>query len=152
MSLKKVFNPNTKAGSQKSHEPRRLNEALNEYFRSNEPLAVAYRNRLHPDTHLDVDLKLMTREAGRMPVDTYLNGAITHDSEDHFTFIETLPLKVKRNPRLFDGKYITITRRPDGSLRPNFKPVKIDKGFSPYRYALGVFNELLCSLEDLVEE
>ena len=32
--------------------------------------------------------------------------------------------KWKRNPRVFNGEYITVTRRDDGSLRPNFKPIK----------------------------
>ena len=47
------------------------------------------------DTHLDVDLKLITREPGRMPVGTMLDGAITHDEEDHFTFIQNDPEKKK---------------------------------------------------------
>lgn len=46
---------------------------------------------------------------------------------------------------------ISVTRRDDGSLRLNFKPMKVDKDFSVYRYALGVFNELMWALEDLVE-
>ena len=114
------------------------------------------------NTDLAVNLKTILHNDRRMQTGKEYQGVLRRDSDaeideflsddPHYTFIETLPLKVKRNPRLFDGKYITITRRPDGSLRPNFKPVKIDKGFSPYRYALGVFNELLCSLEDLVEE
>jgi hypothetical protein len=52
----------------------------------------------------------------------------------------------------FDGKYITVTRRDDGTLRPNFKPMKVDRDFSVYRYALGVFNELMWALEDLIEK
>ena len=50
-------------------------------------------------------------------------------------------------PHVFEGKFITVTRRDDGSLRPNFKPMKVDKDFSVYRYALGVFNELMWALE-----
>jgi hypothetical protein len=59
---------------------------------------------------------------------------------------------MKRNPRVFRGKYISITRRDDGSLRLNFRPVKMDGDFSIERYAVGVSNELLWALEGLVEK
>ena len=60
--------------------------------------------------------------------------------------------KWKRNPRVFNGEYITVTRRDDGSLRPNFKPIKTGKGFDVVRYAMAVSNELLWALDGLVEE
>ena len=41
----------------------------------------------YPNTELGIDLKLMTKEPGRMVVGEYLDGAITNDGEDHFTFV-----------------------------------------------------------------
>ena len=49
-----------------------------------------------------------------------------------------------------DGKYISINRQDDGTLRPNFKPMKVDKDFSVVKYASGMANELLWALEGLV--
>lgn len=70
-----------------------------------------------------------------------------------FTFVETLPQTAgKRNPHVFDGKYITVTRRADGSLRLNFKELKTGEGFSLEGYALGVYNEICMALYGLVEE
>ena len=119
-------------------------------------------NGWNRNTDLGCDLKTILRSNRTMKTGKDYQGVLRRDQDAetdeflcrdaHYTFVETLPLTTKRNPRVFRGKYITVTRRPDGSLRPNFKPMKIDKGFSPYRYALGVFNELLCSLEDLIEE
>jgi hypothetical protein len=43
---------------------------------------------LFPDTHLCVDLKLITHKQGRLPVGEYLHGTITRDQEDHFRFVE----------------------------------------------------------------
>jgi len=44
------------AGSRESHEPRLIGEVIKDLLmNSNEPLAVAYRKRHHPDSHLDVD-------------------------------------------------------------------------------------------------
>ena len=68
----------------------------------------------------------------------------------HYTFIETLPWTAKRNPRVYKGKYITITRRPDGSLKPNFRPLPAN--MSVERYAFEVYRELRQALTGLVEE
>ena len=42
--------------------------------------------------------------------------------------------------------------RGDGSLRLNFKPMRVGSGFSVERYALGVYNEICMALGGLVEE
>ena len=117
----------------------------------------------HTNTDLGCDVKTMLRSDKRMKVGKNYLGMLRLDSEaeiedfrcrdPHYTFVETVPMSAgKRNPHVFVGKYITVTRRDDGSLRPNFKPLKIDRDFSAYRYALGVFNELMWALEDLVEK
>ena len=68
----------------------------------------------------------------------------------HYTFVETLPWTMKRNPRVFRGRYITITRRDDGTLRLNFRPMPAN--MSVERYAFGVYIELHKALEGLVEK
>ena len=155
--MKKVFNAKTKAGSRnQKNEPRRLNEALNEYFRSNEPLAVAYRNRLHPDTHLDVDLKLVTREQGRMPVGGFLDGAITRDGENHFSFFQNDAEKkrlvvTQRNPHVYLGKRINVNRKDDGTLYPTFNRPSYTKDFSFQDFCREAAEELLV-VTGLIEE
>ena len=72
--------------------------------------------------------------------------------DEHFTFVETLPWSGKRNPRVYNGRYISVTRQDNGNLRPNFKPLKMGDDFSLERYALGVYNELCIALGGLVEE
>ena len=72
--------------------------------------------------------------------------------DGHYTFVETLPWSRKRNPRLFNGKYISITRQDDGTLRPNFKPMKVDEHFSVETYAFKVYLELHKALKGLVEK
>lgn len=70
-----------------------------------------------------------------------------------FTFVELPPkAAVKHNPRVYDGKHITITVRNDGTYRPNFKPMHVDDGFTVERYALDVYNELCMGLAGLIEE
>ena len=115
------------------------------------------------NTDLAVDLKTVLHSDCSMRIGKEYQGVLRRDQEAsiedfrchdaHYTFIETVRRTAeKRNPHVYDGKYITVTRRDDGSLRPNFKPMKVDKDFSAYRYALGVFNELMWALEDLIEK
>ena len=113
----------------------------------------------HRNTELSVDLKTVLRSDKRMRTGKDYQGVLRRDVDseeflydEHFTFVETQPWCSKRNPRVFDGKFITVTRKDDRTLRPNFKPMKVDKDFSVYRFALGVFNELMWALEDLIED
>ena len=105
------------------------------------------------NTDFCVNVKTILRNDSIAVTGKHYNGELTRDSEEHYTFIETLPPKVyKRNPRVFDGKYITVTRWKDGSLQPNFKPIKEGRGFRAFVYARGVANELLWAFESLLEK
>ena len=110
------------------------------------------------NTILGCDLKTILRSDRIMKAEKEYTGILRRDVEiedfrydEHYTFIETLPWTMKRNPRVFVGKHITVTRRDDGTLRLNFKPLRIDKDFSIDSYAIGVCNELRQALEGLVE-
>ena len=50
------------------------------------------------------------------------------------------------------GQHISITRQDDGTLRPNFKPMKMDEMFNVDNYAFEVYRELRKALTGLVEE
>lgn len=105
------------------------------------------------NTDLCVDVKTILRTDRVTKLGKDYTGVLTHDGEDHYTFIETLPSTAgKRNPHLFVGEYITITLQDDGTLRPNFKPMRIGVGWSVDGYANGVANELRKALSGLVEK
>ena len=84
-------------------------------------------------------------------------GVICHDvpedsvggDDDHFTFTETINVR-KRNPQVFDGEYITVTRRSDGSYRLNFKSFHINKEFDVAAFASGVASEIKKALKGLI--
>ena len=126
------------------------------------PVKLDMEQGWNPNTELGCEVKTILRSDRKMKVGKEYQGVMKLDSEGiveefnyrdpHFTFIETVPQKsCKRNPRVFDGQYLTITRRSDGSLWPNFKPMKTGKGFSIERYAFGVYRELLMALKGLIE-
>ena len=104
-----MYNTNiSRVGSEAQYGPRTAGEPLHDFF---------------PTTELDVDLKLMTREPGRMPVSAYLDGMITHDGEDHFTFVQNASEKKEptpRNPHVYIGKRINVNRKDNGTLYPTF--------------------------------
>lgn len=117
----------------------------------------------NPNTELDVNLKTILHSDRRMQTGKDYQGVMRRDSDAevdeflcsdaHFTFVETVPqAPQKRNPRVYDGDHITVTRRSDGSYRPNFKPMKQGAGFSVDAYAIRVCNELRMALKGLIEE
>ena len=112
------------------------------------------------NTELCVSLKTMLRNDCMMkPGRNYL-GVLRRDVEcdefrydEHFTFVETIPsTTIKRNPKVYEGKRITITRKDDGTYRPNFKPMHIDGRLTLSRYVYEVYIELCEGLSGLIEE
>jgi hypothetical protein len=115
---------------------------------------------MYKNTDLGCNLKTILCSDRVMKAGKDYKGVMRRDIEcedfrfdEHYTFVETLPsTNGKRNPRLFEGRYITITRREDGSLNLNFKSLKMEAGFTVDGYALAVCNELRQALGGLVEE
>lgn len=110
-----------------------------------------YRN-----TDLCVDVKTFLRHDRIAKIGKNYTGVLCHDKDDHYAFVETAQpysAACKRNPRLFEGKYISVTRRlRDGHVRFNFKEVDFGVGFNPLSFAVGVMREILKALRCLGEE
>lgn len=82
-------------------------------------------------------------------------GLLRRDSDDHFSFFECRlsAYAIIRNPHVFEGKYINVTRRlMDGHIRFNFKEVDFGGRFNPMSYAIGVMTEILKAFKCLGEE
>ena len=120
-------------------------------------------NGWHTNTDLGCDVKTILRSDVRMKVGKSYQGVFRLDSDaivdeflsrdPHYTFTETVPLAAgKRNPHVFDGEYITVTRRDDGSLRLNFKELNTGAGFNVERFSFGVYREVYRALKGLVKE
>jgi len=133
----------------RTQEPRLIQNIINDLLHGQAPFARARRHRsgrawtgqagtestgagrtwtgLYPNTELDVDLKLVTQKQGRMELGEYLDGMITRDGEDHFTFVENDTERGKaerRNPSIYMGQWINVKRRADGTVYPTFKRTK----------------------------
>ena len=112
------------------------------------------------NTHFSVNLKTLLRKDRLAKVGKNYLGVLRRDVEcdefrydEHFTFVETIPsTTIKRNPKVYEGKRITITRKDDGTYRPNFKPMHIGGSLTLSRYVYEVYIELCEGLSGLIEE
>lgn len=101
----------------------------------------------YPNTELGIDLKLLTRKPGRLTDGEYLDGVITHDGEEHFTFVQNDSEKkkdkvVQRNPHVYEGTYINVNRKKDGTLYPTFNRPQFSERFTFQDFCQGAANEL----------
>ena len=122
----------------------KIGVVIDQLLMSDEPLF----KDIFPNTELSVDLKLLTREPGRMAVGAYLDGTITHDGEDHFTFIQNASEKKKaevtlRNPHVYLGHRINVNRKDDGTLYPTFNRPRYTKDFTFQDFCREAAEELL---------
>ena len=134
--MKKVLNCKLGAGSERKSEPRRLGEILHEFFdKSNEPFAVAYRERLFrdifPDTHLCVDVKTFLRDRVARVGKAY-RGVMVRDGKEHFSFFQNaFEKKVNpRHPYVYRGHCINVHRAASGAFYPTFNRPKLTAEFT----------------------
>ena len=73
---------------------------------------------------------------------------------DQYLFTElAMPFSAcHRNLRFFDGQHISMTCRPDGTPRLNFKYLNLDADFNIDGYCLEVANEIRKALKMLLEK
>lgn len=116
----------------------------------------------HRNTDLGCDLKTILSSDTSVQTGKEYQGVLRRDNDTiveefisrdaHYTFIETVtPTACRRNPKLFEGEHITLTRWNDGSIRLYFKKLKTDAGFSVDGFALAVCNEIRQALKGLIE-
>ena len=109
--------------------------------------SIKLEKGFYPNTELGIDLKLLTRKPGRLGIGEYLDGAITHDGEDHFTFVQNDSEKktdkvVQRNPHVYEGTYINVNRKNDGTLYPTFNRPRFTEKFTFQNFCLLAAKEL----------
>lgn len=166
--MKKTFS--SRAGSEAQYGPRLAGAVLHQYLQnSNDDLAVAFRNQstaaeeneddrlfrdLFPTTELGVDLKIISRQPGRMALGEYINCMLTRDGEYHFKAVETATERkqaVQRNPIVYQGTCINLHRKADGTIYPTFNRPQFTSDFTFTDFCREAAEELLV-VAGLVEE
>ena len=103
---------------------------------------------------LCIDLRTLLREDALLKVGKAYFGSLVLDDEFGASFVERgCMAPEKRNIRLFNGHFITLTYRfRDGHVRFNFKEVNAGEEFDVERFAVGVMREIWQAWEYLVKE
>lgn len=108
------------------------------------------------NTDLCMDVKTFLRHDRIAKIGKNYTGVLCHDKDDHYAFVETGLTAANaniRNPHIFEGKYINVTRRMrDGHVRFNFKDVDFGGRFNPSSFAIAVMKEILKAFKCLGEE
>lgn len=149
-------------------EPKVVSEVLEQYLRSDEPFAAAFRNwmterevakeseedddedqlfrDIFPNTEPAVDLKLLTRKPGRLPVGVPVKGSIVNDGSDHFTFLQDAhkgkTVVAHRNPIVVRGTFVNVHLKADGSFYPTFNRPRFNENFACQEFFRGASSEL----------
>lgn len=132
--MKKVLNPNFQAGSANFHEPRLVADFLDKMLSS----------KMKKDILLCIDLKAYLQTDDLVEENKPYHGILMLDDDYNARFVERPGrATVRRNLRIFDGRYITMTYRPrDGHVRLNFKELRPLDLMNIERLADGVKNEI----------
>ena len=74
------------------------------------------------------------------------NGVISRKEDGSFRFEESVrKSSAPRNPKLFDGKFISMVHMPNGRYQCHFKSMQ--RGFNRKKFAFGVFTEITTALQ-----
>lgn len=101
---------------------------------------------------LCIDLMTQLRNDRYPKLGKGYNGQLMMVDDGEARFIERVDsTNGKRNMRVFEGRYINISLKDDGSYQPNFKHVRIDASMLE-SYVQGVTQELKEAFTSLLEK
>ena len=107
---------------------------------------------LFTNTDLCMDVKTLLRTDRVTKIGKNYRGVLMRDGEDHYTFLESLrPAAVRRNPHVYTGKCINVSRMKDGTLYPSFNRPRYTQNFSFQDFCREAAEELIM-VTGLVEE
>ena len=98
--------------------------------------------------YANVNLTCAFQQMTDLPTDHCIGGVLSR-TENSFKFEEAVKQsrRPKRNPKLFDGKYITLVRKTNGKYQIHAKALRIEPGFNPSDVAFGYFQEVSSALK-----
>lgn len=95
------------------------------------------------NTDLCMDVKTILRTDRVTRIGKNYKGVLMRDGEDHYTFLESHPATQKRNPHIYMGKYINVSRAVDGTLYPTFNRPRYTKDFTFQDFCREAAEELI---------
>ena len=98
------------------------------------------------NTNLCVDLKTVMQKDALLAKGQCYNGILTRDSETHYRFEETIRKgRRPRNPKLYDGKHISMVRKSNGRYQIYMKTM--GKDIDRENLAFEIYCEMISALK-----
>ncbi len=95
----------------------------------------------------NAQVTLHMQEMAEIRNDKVYNGIFSTHKDGTFLFEEAVTSNSHpRNPKLYDGKYITLVRMRNGRYQPHLKTLNISSDFDPQQFAFHVYSELINAL------
>ena len=101
---------------------------------------------MNKNTNLCVDLKTILQEDTMPTEGQCYRGVLTRDGEDHYLFEEeakTSGQHLKRNPKLFDGKFISLVHMQNGRYQVHMRTIDTTLCRDRMELAFNVYTELV---------
>ncbi|MCQ2246768.1 MAG: hypothetical protein MJZ69_08295 [Bacteroidaceae bacterium] len=91
-----------------------------------------------------VDLKTFMQKDALLVEGQSYNGILTRDAEDQYIFEETIRKgRAPRNPKLFDGDYISLVRMQNGKYQCHLKTFDPCGSGDANKLAFKVYSEMI---------
>lgn len=98
------------------------------------------------NTNLCIDLKTVMQNNSILVKGQCYNGILTRDSETHYRFEETIRKgRRPRNPKLYDGKHISMVRKSNGRYQIHMKAM--DEKLDRENFAFEIYSEVVSALK-----
>jgi|GEM_PF-3279897 len=89
------------------------------------------------------DLKVLSRNRHMREGETLLGLLTMVEDFERFEFVEHLPMRYKRNPKVWKGEYIIVHRDKNGNYPIQFRKMMMWQHLNPVRVANAICMELL---------
>lgn len=99
------------------------------------------------NTNLCVDLKTVLQNDAQVAEGKCYNGTLSRTDDEHYLFEESVTTsRQRRNPKVFDGQYLSMVHKPDGQYQYHFKSMPDLTRIDRDTLALGIYKEVVTAL------
>lgn len=96
------------------------------------------------NTNFCIDLKTVMQQDTVLVKGQAYTGVLTRDKEEHFLFEESVRQKrVRRNPKLYDGDFISLVHMQNGKYQCHMKTINASIATNRNELAFKVYCELI---------
>ena len=98
--------------------------------------------------YIGANLMLMLQQSEELGKNVCANGVISRNDEGDFRFEEAVRKGApKRNPKLYDGEYISLVHMQNGKYQAHMKTINASGNFDRKELAKKVYTELVTAFQ-----